>query len=373
MNRHDNHRLLGRQLEMHSLVRAPRKVASTRAALAAVAGALVATAVLAGSMTSAAATSGPRASLGGIPTGASWVDVATLPQTLFGPATAGDGTYIYAFGGYHFPEAIGSTLDTVYRYDPLANTWTTLAPMPHPALLASAVYYPPTNKIYVFGGANRTPDPIVDYDTTLIYDILSNTWTSGATMPGPRSQMGSGYNSADGKIYLNGGYSDSTQGIGSVQATTWSYDPTANSFAVLADSPIARGGPAAGVINGHFLVAGGRTSIPADETLVATYDYDISSNTWTQKQDMPQPTNVPGSAVALDQLWAFGGCTPTPCNPFPGMNNAESFDPVGNAWTVQPNLNHARSFPGGAVWGNTLYAVGGRDGLDVSLDTVEKL
>ena len=115
------------------------------------------------------------------------MDVATLPQTLFGPATASDGTYVYAFGGYHFPEAIGSTLDTVYRYDPVANTWTTLAPMPHPALIASAVYYPPTNKIYVFGGANRTPDPIVDYDTTLIYDVATNTWLSnGAPMPGPR-------------------------------------------------------------------------------------------------------------------------------------------------------------------------------------------
>ena len=35
-------------------------------------------------------------------------------------------------------------------------------------------------------------------------------------MPGPRSQMGSGYDPANGKIYLNGGYSDTTQGIGSV-------------------------------------------------------------------------------------------------------------------------------------------------------------
>ena len=154
---------------MHSFVRAARKVASTRAALAACVAAALTAAALAGSMASTAATSGSaQTALGAIPAGASWVDVATLPQTLFGPATASDGTYVYAFGGYHFPEAIGSTLDTVYRYDPAANSWTALASMPHPALLASAVYYPPTNKIYVFGGANRTPDPIVDYDTTLI-------------------------------------------------------------------------------------------------------------------------------------------------------------------------------------------------------------
>src|SRR4029079_13816287 len=122
-----------------------------------------------------------------------------------------------------------------------------------------------------------------------------------------------------------------------------------------------------------FVVAGGRTSIPADETLVATHDYDISSNTWTQKQDMPQATNVPGAAAAVGQLWAFGGCTPTPYNPFPGMNNAEAFDPVANAWTVAPNLNHARSVPGGAAVRPLVYAARRRDGLDVSLDTVEKL
>ena len=116
--------------------------------------------------------------------GGTWQDVAPLPQTLFGPATTTDGTYVYAFGGYHFPENIGSTLDTVYRYDPAANAWTTLTPMPQVSLIASAVYNPPTNKIYVFGGATRTPDPPVNYDTTLIYDVATDTWSSGATMPG---------------------------------------------------------------------------------------------------------------------------------------------------------------------------------------------
>ena len=174
-----------------------------------------------------------------------------------------------------------------------------MAPMPQPSLIASAVYYPPTNKIYVFGGATRAPDPIITYDTTLIYDVMSNTWSSGAAMPAPRYQMAHGYNWADGKIYLNGGYEGS--GIDTVQATTWRYDPVADSFTDLAPSPTAHGGPASGIIagqvNGHFLVAGGRTY--PDETLVATWDYDIASNTWTQKQDMPKPTNVPGSAVVL--------------------------------------------------------------------------
>ena len=148
----------------------------------------------------ASASIGQAASKAGsaqLPQGGSWQDVAPLPQTLFGPATTTDGTYIYAFGGYHFPENIGSTLTTVYRYDPTANSWSSLADMPQPSLIATAVYYPPTNKVYLFGGATRTPDPVVVYDTTLIYDIATNSWSTGPTMPGFRYQA---YN-PDGKLH----------------------------------------------------------------------------------------------------------------------------------------------------------------------------
>ena len=189
--------------------------------------------------------------------------------------------------------------------------------------------------------ATRTPDPVVVYDTTLIYDIASNTWSTGAAMPAPRYQMAAGYNSADGMIYLNGGFETST--IDSVQATTWKYDPVANTFTVKTPSPQMQAGMATGIVNGHLLIAGGRTN--PDATLVATWDYDIASDSWTQKQDMMQPTNVPGSAVALSKLWSFGGCTTTPCNPFDGIPTVESFDPVANTWSSEASLNHAAIVP----------------------------
>src|SRR5437867_3362334 len=93
------------------------------------------------------------------------------------------------------------------------------------------------------------------------------------TLFGPATTSDGAYNTADGKIYLNGGYSGST--IDTVVDTTWKYDPVANSFTVLAPSPAAQGGPAFGIINGHFLIAGGRTN--PDETRVQTFDYNIAS------------------------------------------------------------------------------------------------
>ena len=110
-----------------------------------------------------------------------------MPGDLYGAASASDGTYAYEAGGYSFSS--GQTLDTFYRYNGATNTWATMTPMPQAAIMASAVYYPPTNKIYVFGGEDAVSGQ--NYDLTRIYDIASNSWSTGAAMPDVRSFMGS--------------------------------------------------------------------------------------------------------------------------------------------------------------------------------------
>jgi N-acetylneuraminic acid mutarotase len=142
-----------------------------------------------------------------------------MPIDLLGAAGASDGTYFYTAGGYSF--ANGGTLAVVNRYDPVGNTWTPMAPMPQAAAVATAVYYPPTNKIYVFGGGN--PDTLENYNTTRIYDIASNTWSTGKTMPDVRDLAAGGYIPATGQIYIISG--DSTGLVQSAQPNTWAYDP----------------------------------------------------------------------------------------------------------------------------------------------------
>src|SRR6266513_1168678 len=154
-----------------------------------------------------------------------WQLVANMPLDLYGAAGASDGTFSYHAGGYSF--SFPGTVNVFNRYDPVANTWTALAPMPDTlSLMASAVYYPPTNKIYVFGGEDG--DTGINSNATRIYDIASNTWSAGANMPDVRSFMASGYNSANGKIYLVSGYN--TGYVDSAQPTTWEYDPVGDTF-----------------------------------------------------------------------------------------------------------------------------------------------
>jgi N-acetylneuraminic acid mutarotase len=313
-----------------------------------------------------------------------WALVASMPLDLYGAAGASDGTYSYHAGGYSFTTF--NNLNSLYRYDPVANSWTTLAPMPTAAIMPSAVYYPTTNKIYVFGGEDANTG--TNFNITRIYNIATNTWTTGANMPDVRSFMASGYNSANGKIYLVSGYNTGT--VDSAQPDTWEYDPVANTFTSKADFPHPAGGMASGVINGHLYVAGGRDA--ANLNINLNWDYDIAANTWTQRADMPgaQP-NVPGSAVALDALFAFGGGNPFtgPASPTaaarPGFrstkaafatervrgptvpdtaNNTFVYDPATDVWTTSANMNTVRSFTSGAYIGNSnkIIAAGGFDG-----------
>jgi N-acetylneuraminic acid mutarotase len=172
------------------------------------------------------------------------------------------------------------------------------------------VYAPNVNKLFVFGGEEIALATVVN--TTGIYDIASNTWSTGAPMPDVRAFMGSGY--YNGKIYLVGGYT--TGNVDPSFGQVWEYDLVENTWNTSrASMPITMGGPAFGIINGHIYMAGGGKL--NNTKLNTLYDYDIAADTWTQRANLPTGINVPGSAVITGKLWAFGGG-----NPFSGGSAA---------------------------------------------------
>ena len=278
-----------------------------------------------------------------------WSLVASMPQPLHGAAGASNGIYSYAAGGV---DAGGATLDTFYRYNPVNERWDTYPP-PMPVALegASAVYYPTTNSIYVFGGKNGGTFS----NGTRVFDITGNTWASAANMPAPRAFMASGYNSANGRIYLVGGETST-----GAQQSTWEYNPGANTFTTnRAQIPQPVAGSASGIVAGHLYVAGGHN---ASGVLDTTWDYSIGTDTWTARSAMPTPRDVPGSAAASGKLWAFGGedsSSPTA--------STVAYDPVADSWSSGPNLSAARSGVAGAAivsetpTQSTLVAAGGRN------------
>jgi Galactose oxidase, central domain/Kelch motif len=339
-----------------------------------------------------------------------WSFVASMPLDLYGAGGASDGTFYYSAGGYSF--STSTTLDVVYRYNPGTDTWDTMASMPQAAIMPTAVYYPPTNKIYVFGGEDA--DSGTNYDITRIFDIASGTWSTGTPMPGVISFAAGGYIPGTGLIYIVSGYN--TGFVDSAQPNTWAYDPVADSWTDLTGTipfPHPAGGMAFGVINNKLYIAGGRDA--ANVNINLNWEFDPTVPAYTQKADMPgsQP-NVRGSAVAVDALFAFGGGNPflapesvptraaSAAGEAPGSGKTardsanvardsaktapvRNFDPVAtkrqpllpttsgrtdvyvpatDTWTRSANLNIGRSFPSGAFISasDEIICSGGFDG-----------
>ena len=186
-----------------------------------------------------------------------WNVVAPLPQELDGAAAAGDPLYFaYLFGGYS--DATGSVSSAAYRWNSVNERWEVRAPMPDAVEGASAVYVPSDSdpRVYVFGGVDPSTGTVSQ--ATRIYDVFANTWSAGVDMPDVRSFMASGYNAANGKIYLVGGYNAAP--FAGPQATTWEYNPETNTFSP-PGAPIPHEVALAvgGVINGTSTSLAGKT------------------------------------------------------------------------------------------------------------------
>jgi N-acetylneuraminic acid mutarotase len=138
------------------------------------------------------------------------------------------------------------SLDWHDAYDPQADTWTSLAPVPGPRDHAAAVVL--SGMISVAGGRMDT----FDFNTGMhvVYDGKSDKWEERAPMPTPRS--GHGGVVYRGKMFCLGG-----EGTRRVFGQNEAYDPQADTWSAYAAMPTPRHGMGAAVIGDAIHVAGG--------------------------------------------------------------------------------------------------------------------
>jgi N-acetylneuraminic acid mutarotase len=115
-----------------------------------------------------------------------WVSLANMPTARRGLAAAVVGNALYAIGGsISTTPCSGSPLATVERYDIDTNTWSTVAPLPSPRSDLAAVAH--GAEIYVFGGCVA---PFAAINNVDVYDPVTDTWsTAPADMPTARSSI----------------------------------------------------------------------------------------------------------------------------------------------------------------------------------------
>lgn len=245
-----------------------------------------------------------------------WSTAAPLPRAVHHANVAATGGKLYVLGamvldGFGF-QAIGDS----YSYDPTTDTWQDLTPMPAGSERGSAVMGVIGGKIYLAGGLGD--GALGDFSS---YDPETASWdTELPALPELRDHaMGA---SVGDTLYAIGGRSGD---IDSVQSSVYAFSVSDPVWRERAPMPTARGGGAAGVVNGQVLVVGGEgNSDIASGVFPQTESYDPVADTWTALPDMPAPRHGMGAAGIGGTLYVPGGATK---QAFGAVDVAEAFTP----------------------------------------------
>src|ERR1700675_4081325 len=311
----------------------------------------------------------PPAALAEMPT-SPWKKGAPFPEPdeeLYGIALNGK---MYVMGGW----ADGNAAGVNYEYNPATDKWTKKTPMPRPAhhaALAAA-----NGKIYVIGGFVPPKDtqiptggawePIAD---TWEYDPAADSWKSLAPVPTKRGAAVAV--EVAGKIYVIGG---ATTVAGSkdpyftffgpslVLTANEVFDPATNKWESRRPMSVARNHGSAAAVNGKIYLFGGRTGpafiLSASNTDVVE-EYSPVSDMWSApKEWMPTPRS--GGAWGTDgrRIYVAGGEVTT--KELVGAFRAvEAYEPATNSWISFPPMPMPRHGIAGAVIGNEFHLVSG--------------
>ena len=296
-----------------------------------------------------------------------WVKLAPFPdpaEELYGIAAGGK---MYVFGGLApawKPRAL------VFEYDPAADKWTKKKPMALPSHHVALAEL--NGKIYAFGGfipPQSGPPAWIPIDNVWEYDPVADNWKALAPMPTKRGSPVAAV--VGGKIYVIGG---ATTHPGSSEpavhparphrsvATVEEYDPATNSWRARSPMPTARNHSAIGAVNNKIYVIGGRTgaafiSVATNTNMVE--EYDPATDSWgPSKARMPSARSAVASGTYRDRIYVAGGEFQDD-SMMAAFRALEAYNPATNSWAILPRMPVPRHGLAGAVIGNKLHLVSG--------------
>ena len=300
-----------------------------------------------------------------------WSKAAPFPQPeeeLYGVAANGK---LYVFGGY----GAGKPVGMLWEYDPATDKWTKKQTVPRPVHHSALAEY--HGKIYMFGGFVYNVEPNIPgggwepVDNAWEYDPAADSWKALAPMPGKRGSPVAA--EVGGQIYVIGGAipepgtkevaiqaSRAARSVGTNEA----YDPEPNKWSSRSPMPTPRNHAFAGAVNGKIYVIGGRLTSPLI-TVASNQDiveeYDPVSNTWGGsgvRTPMPTARSGGGWATYNGKIYVAGGEIQT--RQLVGAFRAlEAYDTATNSWTVLESMPIPRHGVATAVVGNKIHFVSG--------------
>ena len=300
-------------------------------------------------------------------TQSAWKKAAPFPdpdEELYGITVNGKMYVMGGFGG-------GKPRGIVDEYDPATDKWTKKKPMAFPVHHEALAEY--RGKIYMFGGfvapVSGPPGGWQPVDNTWEYDPVADSWKALAPLPAKRGSAAAV--EVGGKIYVIGGASThpgskevaiTGNGPGRSVTTNEVYDPATNKWEARSPMPTARNHTFSGTVGGKIYVIGGRLAtafIGAATNTDVVEEYDPAIDSWgAVKAKMPTARSGGGWATYGGRIYVAGGEVAT-AQLIGAFKAVEAYDPASNQWAALPSVPIPRHGVAGAVIGNRFHLVSG--------------
>jgi N-acetylneuraminic acid mutarotase len=298
-----------------------------------------------------------------------------------GTRTAGQPAAAVATGAY------ATDLD---YYDPETNSWGTVAASSwtgtfQPRLGAAYAGY--NGKIYVIGGYSEgaTVANALRTDTVQIYDVATNTWSTGANLPAAigapaATQLG-------GKIYVFSGSSGANASAFTASATHYVYDIASDSWATAAAPTGAQSGSEMCMVNDGITLwkVGGKTAAATVAVIASYIPINITVTPFVNGgvtfgaagltvRTAASCLYIPASGSTPARIMLIGGYSAAAANTTPlsalttgtatttlvTQNLSQYVEyPFTGSWSSTPNLPQARASGATVLKGSIMYYFGG--------------
>jgi len=230
-----------------------------------------------------------------------WEFRRPMPSVLTRMGVGVVGGKVYLLGGY-----INGPVTPNWAYDPTTDSWD-LSNMGWPCgagvgdCIAGAQAAVFGGLVYLVGGHDFW-GPVAHLR---VYDPVANQWSSRTPMPVAGSPQLAGF--LGGQLYVV--VATAAPGpTGSGRSDLLVYEPTADSWNSLGQTPLPHHGGTGGIIGSRlFLIGGSDASGSLTQELNI---YDPFARAWTTGAALPTPRFDAASAVAGDKLFVAGGRVP---------------------------------------------------------------
>lgn len=285
--------------------------------------------------------------------GTTWTPAAPMPRPRGQMAAVAVGGFIYAIGGQFGHDSSVVDVDLVHRYDPATDSWTQVASLPYPRSHFEPGTFVWNGRIVIVGGRNNTAKPFrrtIIHDVTM-YDPVADVWL--ALPPLPQGLLAPAAAAFGSQVVVTSGSIDDRP---TPQTTTRLID-LGNRWEQWPKLPVPLGEVAGGIVRDRLFIvgepsrSGGSDRAPAAPTLA----YDLSLGTW-EKPAARTPRPIPDSHHAAEvwdgKLYLFGGMGPA-------AGKTQIYDPQANTWSLGPELPFAAGSSASAVIDGQIFVAGG--------------